>query len=295
MSRKLCIRLFAMLLALGLLCQPLAVGSDVGPDLGNTPVTTPLIAAKSVAIGTLSVEYQGGNLVVGYAVTEPGWSLAATHLYVGEGLPAKTAPGSFPFGHAGLAGQTDSYTIPLADLGLVAGDAFYVVAQADVVTAAGEAEGAWASGPCLLKDVAQGGGWGTYFRAVLVLPVTNQGCTPGYWMYHTASWPPTGYSPSQSVASVFPSAGGYPAQGSATLLQALSFAGGPGVEGAVEILLRAGVAALSNASHPGVSYPRTPAQVIVQVDAALASGNRDTMLVLAASLDADNNLGCPLY
>jgi hypothetical protein len=30
------------------------------------------------------------------------------------------------------------------------------------------------------------------------------------------------------------------------------------------------------------------------VNAALASGNRATMLDLASQLDADNNLGCPL-
>jgi hypothetical protein len=38
----------------------------------------------------------------------------------------------------------------------------------------------------------------------------------------------------------------------------------------------------------------TRAQVIASVDAALASGDRDTMLILASALDADNNLGCPL-
>jgi hypothetical protein len=35
--------------------------------------------------------------------------------------------------------------------------------------------------------------------------------------------------------------------------------------------------------------------VIADVNAALATGNRDVMLSLAASLDADNNLGCPLH
>jgi hypothetical protein len=33
---------------------------------------------------------------------------------------------------------------------------------------------------------------------------------------------------------------------------------------------------------------------VASADVALASGNRDMMLVLAAALDADNNLGCPL-
>ncbi|HPQ61053.1 MAG TPA: hypothetical protein PLR43_05970, partial [Syntrophales bacterium] len=121
-----------------------------------------------------------------------------------------------------------------------------------------------------------------------------QGCTPAYWKNHAGSWPPTGYATTQTVASVFPNAASWPAIASSTLLQALDFAGGPYVEGAVEILLRAGVAALLNASHPGVSYPRTAADVLTSVNGALGTGERDPMLLLAASLDADNNRGCPL-
>jgi hypothetical protein len=125
-------------------------------------------------------------------------------------------------------------------------------------------------------------------------PTGNQGCTPGYWKNHTDSWPPTGYSPSQAVDTVFASVNTYyPALGNASLLEALSFGGGSGGEGAAEILLRASVAALLNAAHSGVSYPRTAASVIADVNAALLQ-NRDTMLALAAQLDADNNLGCPL-
>lgn len=33
--------------------------------------------------------------------------------------------------------------------------------------------------------------------------VGNQGRTPGYWKNHTDSWPATGYSPTQTVSSVF--------------------------------------------------------------------------------------------
>lgn len=122
----------------------------------------------------------------------------------------------------------------------------------------------------------------------------SQGCTPGYWKNHTDSWPPAGYSPSQAVDSVFANVNTYyPVLGNATLLDALSFAGGPGGQGAAEILLRAAVAALLNGAHPGVAYPRTAAAVIAEVNTALLQ-NRDAMLALAAALDADNNLGCPL-
>ena len=53
------------------------------------------------------------------------------------------------------------------------------------------------------------------------------------------------------------------------------------------------MAALLNAAVPGVDYPLTQAQIVAQVNAALASGDRDTMIDLAATLDNLNNLGCP--
>lgn len=121
----------------------------------------------------------------------------------------------------------------------------------------------------------------------------DQGCPPGYWKNHTDSWPPTGFSPSQKVNSVFAVPGYYSTLGNATLLEALAFGGGPGGEGAAEILLRAAVAALLNASHPGIDYPLFVPEVTSQVNAALTQP-RDAMLTLAAQLDADNNLGCPL-
>jgi hypothetical protein len=107
------------------------------------------------------------------------------------------------------------------------------------------------------------------------------------------SWVGTGFSPSQTLESVFnvPDSFGLDNR---TLRQALSFSGGSGTTGGARILLRAAVAALLNSAHPGVNYPRTTAEVIADVNAALASNNRSIMLNLAAELDADNNLGCPL-
>ena len=121
-------------------------------------------------------------------------------------------------------------------------------------------------------------------------PPGDEGCTPGYWKNHVDSWPPTGYAPGQTVGSVFAGS----SFGGSSLLEALGFGGGPGVTGAQKILLRAAVAALLNAAHPGVAYTQSAASVISAVNAALASGSRDTMLALASSLDRDNNLGCPL-
>ena len=121
----------------------------------------------------------------------------------------------------------------------------------------------------------------------------DEGCTPGYWKNHPGSWAPTGFTTGQSLESVFdvPNSLGLD---NVSLLAALSLPGGSGVQGGAQILLRAAVAALLNAAHPGVDYPRTTASIIADVNAALASGSRSTMLALATALDADNNLGCPL-
>lgn len=125
-------------------------------------------------------------------------------------------------------------------------------------------------------------------------PAGDEGCSPGYWKNHTSSWAGTGFSPGQTAGSVFSAASAFPSLAGKTLLQSIQGGGGPGTLGGATILLRAATAALLNAAHSGVDYPLTQAQVIAQVNAALASNNRDTMLSLAGTLDGNNNLGCPL-
>jgi hypothetical protein len=118
----------------------------------------------------------------------------------------------------------------------------------------------------------------------------GEGCTPGYWKNHTDSWEI--YTPTQTVNSVF---GASPAKlGSSTLLQALSFKGGSGVDGASQILLRAATAALLNAANDDVDYAFLSSQVIADVNAALASGDRAVILALATTLDDANNAGCTI-
>jgi hypothetical protein len=125
-------------------------------------------------------------------------------------------------------------------------------------------------------------------------PAGNQGCTPGYWKNHTGSWTTTGYRTTQSVQSTFSAASGYPSLGQAALLDSLAFHGGSDLDGAGGNLLRAATASLLNAAHPNVAFPRSAAAVVNNVNSALASRNRDTILGLASALDDDNNLGCPL-
>jgi hypothetical protein len=111
-----------------------------------------------------------------------------------------------------------------------------------------------------------------------------------------AAWLPTGYDPfDDKVGEVFVEVlSCVDGLDDDTLLMALQYGGGPGELGAARILLRAAVAALLNAAHDNVNYPRTVVEVITAVNAALDSCDRSTMLSLATKLDTDNNLGCPL-
>ena len=133
--------------------------------------------------------------------------------------------------------------------------------------------------------------------------IGDQGCTPGYWKNHTSSWQE--YQPTSLLQSAsFPDGkafelGAFTAKwGNATFKDALSFKGGPGLDGAFQILMRASAAAFLNAAHEGLGYPlrrfREPGTMQDSVNAALGSGDRDAMLALATELDGYNNLGCPL-
>jgi hypothetical protein len=65
--------------------------------------------------------------------------------------------------------------------------------------------------------------------------------------------------------------------GDQTLLDGLGMQGGSTVGGGVEILMRAAIAGLLNAASPNVNYPLSQAQIISQVNAAIATGDRDTI------------------
>lgn len=137
-------------------------------------------------------------------------------------------------------------------------------------------------------------------QVTVTKPLGGQGCTPGFWKNpkHFSLW--SGYSPSQLVSSVFNVPAVFPdgSSGSslagATLAGALAFQGGNTLNGASQILLRASVAALLNASNSNIAYPMTTSQIISAVNSALNSGDRTTITNLATLLDNANNGGCPL-
>lgn len=118
-----------------------------------------------------------------------------------------------------------------------------------------------------------------------------EGCTPGFWKNHLDAW--VGYTPNTLFSSVFDSVvieinlGGQNSVTDPTLLEALNATGG-----GVNALARHAVAALLNAAHPDISYPRTEVQVIDEVVAAILSGDEDEIEDLKDTLDDWNNLGC---
>jgi hypothetical protein len=123
----------------------------------------------------------------------------------------------------------------------------------------------------------------------------EEGCSPGYWKNHLDAWVDTDYAPNHTVSSVFTLPAELSSLSGETLLKALGGGGGRGLVGAAKILLRAAVAAVLNASNPNVEFGSTPAAIINDVNQALASKNRQTILALATKLDTLNNRGCPLH
>jgi hypothetical protein len=128
-------------------------------------------------------------------------------------------------------------------------------------------------------------------------PPDNHGCTLGFWKTHTGLGPQDNAWPAPYVPGVTTlGQAGFTNTGNqnATMLDALSFSGGPTVQDAKNNLMKQAVAALLNAATPGMNYPLSVAQVLSQVNTALASNNRGTILALATTLEGFNSLEGPL-
>jgi len=114
-----------------------------------------------------------------------------------------------------------------------------------------------------------------------------EGLTPGYWKNHPEEW--YGYDPDQTLGSVF---SGLPSSiAGKTLMEALSFKGGNGFEGAIRILLRSAVAALLNFEHPDIEYEIGGNLIITRVNNAISSGQRPDILYRKDQFDVWNNMG----
>jgi len=141
-----------------------------------------------------------------------------------------------------------------------------------------------AIGASAFASVERSGSSASANSRVTVLAASS-GCAQGFWKNTPSAWIGTFLSPTQTVESVFNVPDAYGLD-NATLLEALGFLGGTSNIGAAQILLRAGTAALLNSTSLG--YPLTMQSVINQVNSALTSNNRNTMISVAASLDDRN-------
>jgi hypothetical protein len=77
----------------------------------QTQCEVPLVAGQFTEVGMVYVnlEATGDEPAVTLEITDPAWVITESHLYLGTEPPAKSAPGSFPFMHAGLGTQLDEY------------------------------------------------------------------------------------------------------------------------------------------------------------------------------------------
>lgn len=157
--------------------EPGAIG---GP---GAPLVVPLIAGRTIDVGTVEVWLQEECLHVRYTTDAP-WCLAETHMHVVADDPAlfpqtKTGnpkPGQFAYGMTHAPG-TASYTYCLPIAGLEEAEVLYFAAHAEVEQ--------WVAGACLGAESAwaaglgfPGANWATYFAGVLAAAELD---LTGYW------------------------------------------------------------------------------------------------------------------
>jgi hypothetical protein len=158
--------------------------------------------------------------------------------------------------------------------------------------------------------------------ATLTVAVICQGCTPGYWKSNTGGWAATGIATGDLLSSIKVFGPGNTTSapwnvsvagltytlsgknlGAYRAIDGLGFQGNSTLEGKAEILLRAGTAALLNASWTSggkqFAYPLNATQVRQAVVNALnapgtAADGYSALTGAATTLDRYNNLGCPL-
>ncbi len=119
----------------------------------------------------------------------------------------------------------------------------------------------------------------------------TEGCSPGYWKNHTEAW--VTYTPDQTLGSVFTFPNAADPLASATLLDALSFSGGPTIEDKEALFLHHATAGLLNASA-GLDYGLSLNRVIRTTNRLLANHRAGQYERVKDLFDKFNNLGCPL-
>ncbi len=254
------------------------LGASVSDSDGTTlaiPAIQCLVLEKSVAL-TTDVGQTGigmnDTLTYTFKLTNVG-NQTLTQVTIEDHLPGLSA-----------------ITLPSSTLApgqSVTGTATYVVTHADAdrgyITNVAKAYGNTPSGnPSTQAD-------DVYDADMVTVSVqaVGKGCSADFWksnaeLHGAAAWP-AGYSPDQSMGTVFANGEGI------TLLQMLNVGGG-----GVNALLRQGVAAVLNAAHPDVDYPLTVQQVVDLVNTVRASGDMTAIQALTDQLTAYNLAGCDI-
>jgi hypothetical protein len=119
----------------------------------------------------------------------------------------------------------------------------------------------------------------------------DEGCSLGYWKNNSDCW---GCFMNELVGWLFLVPPELHELADDTLMDALKYKGGRGVEGAARNLLRQATASILNACHSDISYPMSVGEVITAVDGALNTLDRVQILDLKTMLREYNKLGCPI-
>ena len=124
--------------------NPTTATSESGFHKSTGDIVTKMIAGggkydlncTGIEVGTITVNDDGTTITVTYQITEPGWMIDATHLYVGpeNGIPSgkkgNIKNGHFPFGGEHTPAET-TVEIILTDDDYPTGD-YVIAAHADV-------------------------------------------------------------------------------------------------------------------------------------------------------------------
>ncbi|MBP7110380.1 MAG: hypothetical protein KBB09_02260, partial [Firmicutes bacterium] len=116
----------------------------------------------------------------------------------------------------------------------------------------------------------------------------DEGLSPGYWKNHEEDW--VCWDPDDNIRLMFPDVTKWYRLDSQTLMETLERKIKQTESNAPSILLRQAVAAVLNACHPNINYPKSAEWIISAVTHELNDGTYASMLVLAGQLDIWNNL-----
>ena len=133
-------------------------------DTEQTFITDLVVGSEKHEIGNVIINYDEENIYVTYHITEDGWKLLKTNLYIDIEPPSNSSPGQFPFSKEISDSQhLDEYVIPYTDItNFSFGDILYFAAYAEVKENS-NLEGVWGEG----IEIKPGKNWAMYFTCAI--------------------------------------------------------------------------------------------------------------------------------